>query len=296
MLASLVLGAGLPSVARADAPTNSLAKEAGMHFQRGVALFNEADYRAALVEFRRAYEIAPKTAVLYNIGQTQLQLQSYAAALTTLERYLAEAPASAPHRAEVEQTLQTLRTRVGKLAVTTNVPGAEVTIDDEAVGKTPLAEPVLVSVGRRKVIVSHAGHGTEIRTVDVAAGDTVKLAIALADPKAAATGGQERGPDWVRRGWITTGVLGAGALTAGVFAYLSSRDLKDARHQFPASADDIDRAASRVSRLSLAADVLGVAAVITGGITLKLSLSQSPRHEVHVAVAPSGIQLAGSFQ
>src|SRR3954469_14619078 len=106
MLASL--SGGISSVAYADPqqPGTSL-KEAGKHFQRGVALYNEADYRAALVEFRRAYDIAPNAAVLYNIGQTYYQLQNYAAALTTLQHYLGEAGPTAPHRHEVEQTLDT---------------------------------------------------------------------------------------------------------------------------------------------------------------------------------------------
>lgn len=300
-LASFMLLTGLASVARADPSPNSLAQEAGVHFQRGVALFNEADYRAALVEFQRAYKIAPKTAVLYNIGQTYYQLQNYAAALGMLQRYLTESPANAPHRDEVQQTIEILRARVGKLAITTNLAGCDITVDDEIVGKTPLAEPVLVSVGRRKVVITHDGRGDEVRQVDVAAGDTVKLSVMFADlnvraPTTRATADTERGADWVTRGWIATGVLGAGWITTGILAYAASRDLAAARRKFPASASDLDSTASRVTKLSVVADVLGVATVITGGITLKLTLSQSRTHEAHVAVAPNGIQIAGSFQ
>jgi hypothetical protein len=51
-----------------------------------------------------------------------------------------------------------------------------------------------------------------------------------------------------------------------------------------------------VTRFSVAADVLGIATAITGGITLKLTLSQTRTHEAHIALAPNGIQFAGSFQ
>jgi tetratricopeptide (TPR) repeat protein len=300
-LASFLLLTGLASVAHADPPANSLAKDAGLHFQRGVALFNEADYRAALVEFRRAYDIAPKTAVLYNIGQTYYQLQNYAAALIMLQRYVTESPASAPHASEVQQTIDILRTRVGSLAITTNVPGCEISVDDELVGKTPLTEPVLVSIGRRKVVVTHDGRSDEVRQVDVAAGDTVTLSIVLADPNGRVsapvpTAAPERGADWVTRGWIATGVLGAGWITTGILAYTASRDLQAARRKFPASASDLNSAATRVTRFSVAADVLGIATAITGGITLKLTLSQTRTHEAHIALAPNGIQFAGSFQ
>lgn len=284
------------SIAWADPPANTLAKEASTHFQRGVSLFNEADYRAALVEFRRAYDIAPKTAVLYNIGQTYYQLQNYAAALTALQRYLAESPAGASHRTEVLQTLETLTSRIGKLAITTNVPGCELTIDDEPAGTSPLREPVVVSVGRRKVTATHGGRA-DSKLVEVAAGDTAKVSFVLAPdsgtPVAPATSSGDR---WIVPGWIATGVLGAGALTSGVVAYLASRDLNTARGRSPGSPAELGRLSSRVTTYGAVADILGVAAIVTGGITLKLTLSRSSTHELHVALRPDGLQLAGSFE
>src|SRR5438046_1076480 len=91
VLASLALWGGATSVARGDVPSAAAVNDAAKHFQRGVTMYTEADYRAALVEFRRAYEIAPNATVLYNIAQTYYQLQDYAGALVTFERYLAEA-------------------------------------------------------------------------------------------------------------------------------------------------------------------------------------------------------------
>jgi tetratricopeptide (TPR) repeat protein len=289
----------LASAARADTPT----KEAGKHFQRGVALYNEADYRAALVEFRRAYEIAPNAVVLYNIGETQYQLQNYAAALTTLERYLNESGATATHRPEVEQTLDILRARVGKVEVKTNLPDCEVTIDDEVVGKSPLASPVLVSIGRRKVTAMHAGRQAETRFVEVAAGDTVGITLALADPEGVVRAGPtavapdpNAGARLIRIGWITTGVLAVGALTTGIFAWRASSDLDDARHTFGETPGDLQNKASHVTTLSAVADIIGAVAIVTGGVTLGLTLSRSRSHEVHVGLAPRGVLIGGTFQ
>lgn len=297
----------LASPARAaDAPASPM-KEAGKHFQRGVALYSEADYRAALVEFKRAYEIAPNAAVLYNIGQTHYQLQNYAAALSTLERYLTEAGAGASHRAEVEQTLETLKARVGKVEVTTNLPDCEITIDDELVGKTPLAQPVLVSIGRRKVTAMHEGRPPETRFVEVAAGDTVKMALSLTDTERgqpsgptsvpSATSAGPRGPSaaLVTAGWITTGVLAAGAITTGILALSASSELKNAHAAYPTTHDDLNKKASRVTTFSTIADVVGVAAVVVGGVTLYLTLSRSASSEVKVGVAPRGVSLEGTF-
>jgi hypothetical protein len=276
--------------------TKENAKEAAKHFSRGVALYNEADYRAALVEFKRAYELAPNAAVLYNIGQTHFQLQSYAAALATFERYLADGGPGAGHRAEVEQSLETLRARVGKLDVKTNVPGVELAIDDEPAGQTPLDRPIVVSIGRRKVVATLAGQPAQTRTVEVAAEETSTVSLAFTDPTAPRTAstGSSRGRS-LRIGWIAAGALGAGALTLGTLAFVTWRDLDDLRGSFPVTHEELDAKSSRLGTLSLAADILGVAALVTGGVTLYLSRSRARAQEVRVGLAPRGLQLTGNF-
>src|SRR5688572_28689276 len=69
-------------------PPASAQEEAGSRFRRGVDLFKEADFRAALIEFKRAHELAPNYKVLYNIGQCHLELQDYAGALRAYQGYL----------------------------------------------------------------------------------------------------------------------------------------------------------------------------------------------------------------
>ena len=60
-------------------------EEGRKHFQAGVQFYKENDFRAALIEFKRAYELAPNFKVLYNLGQTSLELQDYASALRSFE-------------------------------------------------------------------------------------------------------------------------------------------------------------------------------------------------------------------
>lgn len=304
--APLVLGAALLGLAApaafAEPPGASPVKEAAKHFHRGVALYSEADYRGALSEFKRAYEIAPNASVLYNVGETYFQLQNYAAALAVFERYLNEAGAGAPHRREVEQTLETLRTRVGNVRITTNVPDCEITVDDDLVGKTPFETPVVASVGRRKITAMHTGRAPETRFVEVSAGDTAEVALSLtplggpAARPAVTAPGEPEGVNLVKVGWVTTGALAAGTVATGIWAYVASRQLDDARHKYPANGADLDSKSSRASTLALVADVVGAATVVAGAITLKLTLSRSPSHEVHVAVVPGGIQVAGAFR
>src|SRR6185295_9813157 len=117
LAANLVLLGTSPAFAAPDAYPSR--QEADKHFEHGVSLYMEADYRAALVEFLRAYELAPNGVVLFNIGETQYQLRDYAAALATFERYLVESPQGDSHRQLVDANVKELRTRVGRLTITT---------------------------------------------------------------------------------------------------------------------------------------------------------------------------------
>jgi hypothetical protein len=274
----------------ASAQENGATREAARHFQRGVALYGETDYRAALVEFKRAYALAPNAAVLYNVGEAEFQLQDYAGALTTFERYLTESSASDTHRAEVESSVEVLRARVGHLTIATTPPGADVTVDDQSVGRTPLERPVLVSIGHRKVVASLPGRPPSTRTVDVAADDNVTVAIQLAPPGEPLSTLAPRSPASTRDaepstggatlrvlGWIGTGVLAAGAGTFAVLADRESIALQKARATYPISGATLAHDAGLTSTYSILADSLAGAAVVLGGITVFSTLqSHSP--------------------
>ena len=263
-------------------------REAGKHFQRGVVLYSETDYRAALVEFKRAYGLAPNAAVLYNIGETEYQLQDYAAALTTFKRYLTESNPTDGHRPEVEASVEVLKTRVGHLSITTTPPGAELTIDDQLIGKTPIDEPLLVSIGHRKVVTTMSGRPAVTRYVDVAADDNVSVSLQLPVPL---DGAQlfappqrtnlpsevppSRGNGSALRvvGWVATGALTAGAVTFGLLANTEANDLRHARDTFPTTSAQLNHDASLTTTYSVIADAMTAAAVVVGGITLFSTVS-----------------------
>jgi tetratricopeptide (TPR) repeat protein len=272
--------------ANAQDPSSAM-REAGKHFERGVTLYGEADYPGALVEFKRAYALSPNASVLYNVGEAQYQLQDYASALATFTRYLAEAPPGAGHRAEVENDLDVLRTRVGHVMIMTVPPGAEVTVDDQPAGKTPLEDRVLVSVGHRKVTALIPGRPPATRFVDVAADDNLSVTLDLPpggpDPGSLRTapdraggeaGARSRTPAVLRvLGWVSTGALAAGAAGAGALALKESSDLRSARNMFPVSPGTLQQDSDRTRTYSLLADSLTAGAVVVGTITLLSTLT-----------------------
>jgi tetratricopeptide (TPR) repeat protein len=264
--------------------------EAGRHFRRGVALYSEANYTGALVEFKRAYGLERSAAALYDAGEAQYQLQDYAGALMTFRRFLAEYGPSENHRAEVAQAVEVLRSRVGYVTVTTVPSGADVTIDDEALGKTPLLEPLLVSVGRRRLVASMAGRGSVTEAIDVAAGDRVSVSLQLREPgvygtvtTGATAAGAEVGPVHGlpvlhAAGWIAAGALAAGALTFGAIAVGESHALGRERNAFPAMGRVLNHDANLTATYSILADSFGAAAILVGAACLYWTLSPSMDH------------------
>ena len=134
------------SPARA-APTAGHKQEAAEHFERGVQLFKEQAYRAAVVEFQRAYDLSPDYRLLYNLGRAKQQLQDYLGAARDYEAYLTRGGASVPaeRRTQVEETLTTLSGRVGRMNVVVSQAGADVFVDDVKVGVAPLRGLVMTN-------------------------------------------------------------------------------------------------------------------------------------------------------
>lgn len=304
--------ASSPSMAAPD-PKAQSASDAGRHFQRGVALFNEADYPGALAEFRRAYEIAPNAAVLYNIGQTHFQLRSYASALASFEKYLTDAGANAEHAKEAQAAIETLRARVGKVDVTAP-DGAEIAVDDEVVGKAPLP-PIVAAVGKRKITASKDGRQSPPRFVEIAAGEVVKTELKLGEDGPRTQGAVSpttSPPDEPSKKndvlpialWAGAGALAAGAIVTGIVALSASSDLGDEKDRYPTSRTDLDDAKDRAQTFGLVTDILGGAAIVTAGVALYFTLKKPsstsgalpPRTSgVRFRVGPTSAGIGGTF-
>jgi hypothetical protein len=300
---------------QSEAPTG----EAGRHSRRGAELYGEANYAAALVEFKRAYALGPTAASLYNVGETQFQLQDFAGALKTFRRFLADFGPNESRRAAVARAVEQLRTHVGHLSVTTVPPGADVVIDDETVGKTPLPEPLLVSVGRRKVVASMPGRAAVTEYVDMAAEDHVSISLQLSGAAAKGPPPPKESPSWPAAappletaggngatalrtaGWITAGSLAAGAITFGALALGSSQALANARNTFPAMSSVLNHDASRTATFSILADSFAAAALIAGAASLYWTLTPAVDHaaalspQARVTLSPASARFEMTF-
>lgn len=327
---ALVLGLGVASAEStahaqdAAGPSKANVEEAKRHFLRGRELYDENNFQAALVEFRRAYELAPTYRLLFDIGQVYYQLQDYPNALKSFTRFLQEGKAEIPQqqRDDVQREIDKLKGRVATLRITTSRLQADVSIDDVPVGKTPLAEPILVSPGRRKITATLPGYGPATKTVEVAGMDTLDVSldlVALAPdgseaggPSGASGGSAGLKADTASSGgkgamigaWVATGVLAVGAGVVGGLTLSASSDLKDKRETFGTTRTELDEARDKTKTMALVTDILIGATAVAAGVSIYLTATSgsstqrtgaAPAPTLRVGVGPGSVKLAGTF-
>ncbi len=274
-------------------------EEARNRYSRGLKLYEEGNTIAARVEFERAYELAPSYRILFNIGLCYKKANDYVEALHAFERYLSDGGDEVPEerKAAVRKEIAELRPNIATVTITTNVPGATVTVDDVPVGTTPIPNKVLVNPGRRKISASKTGMLPATKSVVFAGSDVEAVSLELVElPKSQqVTELEPAKPAWIPIS-ITAG-LAVGAGVVGILALKANSDQNDTVHRLGATRSEIDDAHSKTKSLSLAADILTGAAVVMGGVSLYLSLHRNERTgaQTSARLTPGGASIVGQF-
>lgn len=148
---------------------------------RGIGLRKAGDDRGALEAFEQAYSASGSAQALAQRALAEQALGRWVPAHLHLEQALAVRGDRwiDGHRATLEAAQQEIASRIGLLDVSCNVPGAEVEIDGEQIGRTPLPRPQPVVAGQSVVKVSAAGHFTVTRQVQVDARALARVDVAL---------------------------------------------------------------------------------------------------------------------
>lgn len=290
---------GATATPTVDAPRPE--DEASQRFQKGVRLFRERSFDAALAEFTRAYEIAPDYRVLYNLAQVQAERGDYVAAVTYFHKYLKEGAGAidAARGADVRAEIVQLEGRIARVTLTTNVPGAEVIIDGESAGELT-ATAVSVNSGIRRVSLRKPGYKTEEQKVTLTGGEERELRFELL-PESSTTRpsevpgsprkseskpeqAQASRPDrpantgfWVSL--VVTGLATGGAVTFGVLTHSAKQDFESELDRFPGDASRIDDARSRLKTDALLTDGFAALAALGLGSTIYFAVTGSPTPE-----------------
>jgi hypothetical protein len=297
---TLVAAFPIASARAGEAPKGAAGseQEARSHFLRGVDFSHDSDFRSAIVEFRRAYDLAPNYHVLYNIAQTALELQDYTQALSAFEKYLADGGAEVPaaRRAQVEADIKRLEEKIARVSVEVNLPNAEVFVDDIQVGTSPLAAPLRVNVGRHKFSASTSTIPAVVRVIDVAAGENPHVALELRAPEAAPVAlappvtkpSEEHATPPRTALWVGVGVTGAlavGTAVVGVLALSAKSSFDSELGRYPGNASQISSTRSTLKSTAVVFDVVAAGTIVAGIVTGVIGLTGA-RHGDASAAGP----------
>jgi hypothetical protein len=301
-----------PSAGAAEASgrtqTEGNVERARASFQQGVDLFHEGNFEAALAEFRKAYVTAPSYRLLYNIAQAYFEVHDYVNALKTYQQYLADGGAeiAASRRAQVQEATEKLQSRIAYLEIQVDVAGAEVSVDDVAVGISPLPNPVAVNPGSRRLSAVKAGLAAA-KTITVAGGDHINLALEFLDVKTpkkrpdffddAQTESGARAPTSQPRAPLVASlvVTGASAVTASVFGWLALRAKSDFDRDlstFSVSSSQLNSDRSHLRTYALVTDVAVAATLVAAGFSVYFVLSRSSEPAPQTALPRPFVALA----
>jgi len=161
--------------------SESLSGMAKAEYEAGRILYADKDFGNAIVKFQKAHEISGDPRLLWNMAVCEKNLRRYGKMLRTIRRYRHEAAAllTEEERVQAVEIIKTVETFVSALKLTTSEPGAEVFVDDESLGTTPLAEPLLVDVGVRRIRVVKAGYKPVALSREIVGGGEVAIDVPL---------------------------------------------------------------------------------------------------------------------
>lgn len=162
-------------------PSDPIVELARQKFQEGVKLFDARKYEEARVAFTQSYALKKHPLTLYNLAQSELKSNHAMESIRHLQQYQNENPDLKPDdRSNADKLLVEARTKVGRLQVAVNINGADILVDDAIAGHSPLAQPIDVEPGARKIEVRAQGYASVAMQVSAVAGQVTPIGLSLA--------------------------------------------------------------------------------------------------------------------
>ena len=284
---------------KSPAAGEAAAKErASVLLAQGNRKLDQGLYVDALALFEQAFAAFPSPKLHFNLAQTLYELGRHPDALLQYEKFLhANLEREMPTQWQrANQRVFELQEKVATVVVQCNAAGAEVKLDGEAVGGTPLRLPLRLSPGRHVLLIDKAGHERHVVELELRGGETrtervelltteqaMQRRIEFQRAEAARNAAEQklqreramRQKEIMRRqatfrtaGWAAVGVGTAAALSAGITAEISRRaaaDVSDAPRGTPwVDLQDAYDRASTYRRASYVTAAAGLVAIVGG--------------------------------
>jgi hypothetical protein len=139
--------------------SESLTGGAKADYDSAKLLYGDGDFAGARIKFQSAYDQAHDARLLWNIAACEKGMRHYAKVIFTLRMYLDTGGdlLTAQDRADAKDLLAAIESFTVALKIVVNEDGADVSIDDEPAGTSPLKDPIVVDIGSRKIHVAKPG-------------------------------------------------------------------------------------------------------------------------------------------
>lgn len=319
VLATSIAFATATATAAAPPPPPAAAPEVVTPAARAAALKEQGNqsmldmrYVDALAAYEESLTLAPgDVTLLYSVARARELLGDFPEALTAIERFAAEAPASVKTRVgKLDALLAELRARVSTLTIKCNIAGARILVRHKVIGATPQKGPTRLTAGAATIDVELEGFFPQTRDVVLPGAGSLAIEITLSPKSTSGMLVLKTDPPGARvsvdgRAEGTTSPSVEVALSAGSHRLLAQREGYD-------DADSpvvLASGASRELTLTMQRSVpvthrwwfwTGVGAVVAGGVAFTAAmLIEKPATQGTLKPgqvgAPLGLRFAWTF-
>lgn len=178
-VASVALALTFAAPASAQTPADPSAQEqARSAWKEGAAAFAKGDYEAARVAFDQAYNLTHEPKTLQSLGEAELRSGHVVEAARHLSQFL-RAIGSDTQRDLATRSLSKAVAQVVQVDVQVNETDADISVDDESIGRSPVGEPQFVKPGVVHVVKARKDALAAAETFEAKAGEKRKVTLAL---------------------------------------------------------------------------------------------------------------------
>jgi hypothetical protein len=145
-------------------------------------LFGVSDFAGALIKFKSSYSASKDARLLWQMAACEGKLHHYARALGLMGQYLKDGGnlLTDQDRTDAGAAIKAMEPLTSAVVVKVNEADADVSVDGEVVGKTPLADAVRVDIGEHKIAVHKDGFHDFTKDVTVTGSNQVPVDAQLA--------------------------------------------------------------------------------------------------------------------
>lgn len=161
--------------------SQTLTGDAKAAYDAGKLLVGDGDFAGAAIKFQAAYDLSSDARLLWNVAACEKSQRHYAKTMALVRRYLDTGGdlLTDADRREAKALLVAIDSFTVRLTIAVSEAGADVFVDDERVGTSPIAQPVTVDIGPRRIVAKKAGFADAIQTITLGGSPAAQVELTM---------------------------------------------------------------------------------------------------------------------